>query len=303
MDYSKLVTENRNEASMNLDEMSALDAAKLMNRMDAEVPAAVEKALPQIAEVVDHIVEAFRNGGRLIYCGAGTSGRLGVLDASECLPTFGAGKDMVDSCIAGGTVALHTAVEGAEDDAKLGIEDVQRLNMSGRDVLVAISASGSAAYCAGALEYAGSIGAYTAGVTCVPEPAFAPFCKTVISAVVGPEILTGSTRLRAGTATKMVLNMLSTISMIRSGKVYKNLMVDMVPTNKKLEDRAIRIIRAATGVTREMAEARLKLCGGNMKASIVCCEAGVSPDEARAALERNDGFVGRAIDDIRREEL
>ena len=218
MDYSKLVTEGRNADSMDLDSMTALEAAALMNRMDAEIPAAVEKALPDIAAVIGKIVEAYRQGGRLVYCGAGTSGRLGVLDASECLPTFGAGADMVTAKIAGGPAALHTAVEGAEDDAGQGRRDLQEIGFCTKDVLIALSASGSAAYCAGALRYARDLGAFTAGVSCVPFPAFADLCGRLITVVIGPEILTGSTRLRAGTATKMVLNMLTTVSMVQYGK-------------------------------------------------------------------------------------
>ena len=299
MDYSKLVTENQNPESMRLDEMSTLEVARLMNRVDAEVPLAVEKTLPQVAEAVDHITAAFRNGGRLIYVGAGTSGRLGVLDAAECLPTFGAGKEMVDARIAGGDAALCSAVEGAEDREDLGEADLRGLSFSEKDVLVAISASGSAPYCIGALKYAKERGAYTAGVCCVDKPAFAEYCSTVISAVVGPEILTGSTRLRAGTATKLILNMLSTISMVRFGKVYGNLMVDMVPTNKKLTDRAVRMIQTATGVPREGAEQKLSECG-DVKTSIVSIETGSGPKEAKEALDHEQGSVRNAIRDLKR---
>ena len=310
MDYSKLITENRNKGSMELDTLSSFEAVTLMNNMDAEVPAAVEKALPNIAAVIDRIVEAYKKGGRLVYCGAGTSGRLGVLDASECLPTFGVGEEMVIARIAGGLRALNYPVEGAEDDSQLGVKDLVEIDFNSKDVLVAISASGSAAYCAGALEYARKLGAFTAGVCCVESPAFALICDELIKVIVGPEVLTGSTRLRAGTATKMVLNMLTTVSMVRSGKVYKNLMVDMIPTNKKLEDRAVRIIMMATGTTKEHAAALLKKCSNKVKAAIVCCEAGkccgadvdgtceISLEEAEKALKDADGFVGKAIEII-----
>ena len=300
MDYSQLVTETRNKASMELDKLSTLAAAKLMNQLDAEVPAAVEKALPNIVAVIDRIVEAYNQGGRLVYVGAGTSGRLGVLDASECLPTFGAGADMVTARIAGGMIALHTAVEGAEDDAELGVSDLKEMNFCEKDVLVALSASGSAAYCAGALEYARSLGAFTAGVCCVPEPAFAPLCDELIAVVIGPEVLTGSTRLRSGTATKMVVNMLTTISMVKYGKVYKNLMVDMIPTNKKLEDRAVRIIMMATDTDRETAEECLRKCNRKVKPAIVCCETGADFETAEKALDETFGFVGKAIELIRK---
>ena len=186
MDYSKLVTETRNKESMELDKLSTLAAAKLMNHMDAEIPAAVEKALPNIAAVIDKIVEAYNKGGRLVYVGAGTSGRLGVLDASECLPTFGAGEDMVTARIAGGMIALHTAVEGAEDNAELGVSDLKEMNFCEKDVLVALSASGSAAYCAGALEYARSLGAFTAGNTAAGNrKMFILYDKSVIQRVCG----------------------------------------------------------------------------------------------------------------------
>lgn len=300
MDYSKLVTENRNTESMELDTLSALEAAKLMNRMDAEIPAAVEKALPNIAAAADRITEAYRKGGRLVYCGAGTSGRLGVLDASECLPTFGAGSDMVTAIIAGGRKALDTAVEGAEDNAERGISDLKEIGFCEKDVLAAVSASGSAAYCAGALRYARSLGAFTAGISCVPSPAFGPLCDELITVVTGPEVLTGSTRLRAGTATKMVLNMLTTISMVQYGKVYRNLMVDMIPTNKKLEDRAVRIIMAAADADRKTAEETLKKCGNKVKTAIVCCQTGTDYETAEKALNDTSGFTGKAIELIGR---
>ena len=299
MDYSKLVTENRNIESMNLDTLTTFEAAKLMNRMDAEIPAAVEKALLNIAAVIDKIVEAYKKGGRLVYCGAGTSGRLGVLDASECFPTFGAGTDMVTAKIAGGLKALNTAVEGAEDDAEHGAIDLQEIHFCAKDVLVAVSASGSATYCKGALEYARSLGAFTVGFSCVPTPTFAPLCDELITVVIGPEILTGSTRLRAGTATKMVLNMLTTISMVQYGKVYKNLMVDMIPTNKKLLDRAVRIIMVATGTDRKNAEICLKKCNNKVKAAIVCCQTNADYEIAEKALNDASGFVGKAIELIR----
>ena len=295
MDYSKLITENRNEVSTDLDIMDTLQAVRLFNQADREVAVAVGKAETEIARVIDHITGAFENGGRLIYCGAGTSGRLGVLDASECFPTFGAGRDMVDARIAGGPAALNTAIEGAEDDPELGVADMKDAGLTGRDVLVAISASGSAAYCNGALKYARDAGAYTACVCCVENPSFAELCDTVISVVVGPEVLTGSTRLRAGTATKMVLNMLTTVSMIKAGKVYKNLMVDMIPTNKKLHDRAVRIIMMATGVTEAEAVKYLDLCG-NTKQAIVCILGSMTPQEAEEALERSHGRVREAYE-------
>ena len=296
MEYSQLQTERRNPASISLDQMSVMDAARLMNQQDSEIPVAVEKALPEIVEVVEMAANSFKAGGRLVYCGAGTSGRLGVLDASECLPTFGVSPDMVVGKIAGGDGALRFAVEGAEDDANLGASEMQNLDICEKDVVVAVSASGSAAYCLGALDYAREQKAKTAGVCCVENPAFAESCDCLIRAVVGPEILTGSTRLRAGTATKMVLNMISTLSMKEIGKVYKNLMVDVVPSNKKLQDRARRIVMAACNIERSQAEQLLQECEGEVKTAIVCQEAGVEPNVAREALDSTDGFVRAAID-------
>ena len=298
MDYAKLVTENRNAESMNLDKLSSLEAVKLMNRSDAEIAVAVEKALPYIAKVIDRIVIAYKEGGRLVYCGAGTSGRIGVLDASECQPTFGVGEDMVVAKIAGGIKALNTAVEGAEDVKESGAQDLIDIGFCSKDVLVALSASGSAAYCKGALEYARSLHAFTAGVSCVPSPAFASLCDELITVIIGPEVLTGSTRLRSGTATKMVLNMLTTISMVQIGKVYQNLMVDMIPTNKKLEDRAVRIIMMATGCDKQSAEMSLQQCDNKIKPAIICCQTGVDYLTAEKALNAADGFVRTAIEII-----
>ncbi len=299
MDYAKLVTENRNAESMDLDKLSPLEAVTLMNRLDAEITTSIEKVLPDIAKVIKRIVIAYKEGGRLVYCGAGTSGRIGVLDASECQPTFGVGEDMVVAKIAGGIKALNTAVEGAEDDKESGAQDLMDIGFCSKDVLVALSASGSAAYCKGALEYARSKHAFTAGVCCVPSPSFASLCDELISVIIGPEILTGSTRLRSGTATKMVLNMLTTISMVQIGKVYQNLMVDMIPSNKKLEDRAVRIIMMAADCDKQSAEATLQKCNNEIKPAIICCQTGVDYLTAEKALNEASGFVRKAIEIIR----
>lgn len=296
MEYRKLTTEKANPESVDLDRMSTLEAAELMNKMDREIAGAVEKELKTIAGVADAAAMAYQAGGRLIYVGAGTSGRLGVLDASECVPTFGVSPDMVVGRIAGGDRALRFAVEGAEDDPQLGRKDMEELKVSYRDLVVAVSASGSAAYCQGALLWAKEHGAKTAGICCVAAPAFAPHCDYVISVVVGPEILTGSTRLRAGTATKMVLNMISTLSMVKIGKVYKNYMVDVVPSNKKLLDRATRIVTDACGIERDAAEKLLAECGGEIKTAIVCHETGSCMEKARAALKEENGLVRNTID-------
>ncbi len=299
MEYGLLETERINPDSADLDRMSVFEAAELMNRMDRKAAEAVGKELKVIALTAEAAAESFKKGGRLIYVGAGTSGRLGVLDASECVPTFGVPSEMVVGRIAGGDRALRNAVEGAEDDPQLGKNDMEELKVSGNDLVVAISASGSAGYCQGALIYAREQGAKTAGIACVEAPLFAPFCDYVISAVVGPEILTGSTRLLAGTATKMVLNMISTLSMVQIGKVYKNYMVDLVPGNIKLLDRATRIVMNACGIDRETAEKLMEKCGGEIKTAIVCHETGATAEAAREALSKTDGSVRKAIEQIK----
>lgn len=296
LDYSRLTTEQNNEKSRSLDLLSTQEAVALMNAMDGEVAAAVSGQIPQIAAVIDCIVHSFRRGGRLIYCGAGTSGRLGVLDASECPPTFGVEPGMVVGVIAGGDFALRNAVEGAEDSAEAGVEDLKRLRFSSIDTLIAISTSGSAAYCCAACDYARSVGASTACLVCTKGSELAKHADIAIEAVVGAEVLTGSTRLRAGTATKMILNMLTTVSMTKIGKVYKNYMVDMVASNRKLHDRAIRIIMGAAECDRQTAETAITACGGNMKKAIVCVLTGCSPAEAERRLERQDGFVRKAVE-------
>jgi len=300
MDYGQLETEKTNTRSIDLDQMSVLEAAELMNRMDSEVAEAVGRELTVIAEVAEAAAQAYKAGGRLIYVGAGTSGRLGVLDASECVPTFGVSPDMVVGRIAGGDRALRTAVEGAEDNEQLGRQDMEELKVSANDLVVAISASGSARYCQGALACARERSAKTAGIACVEAPAFAPLCDYVISAVAGPEILTGSTRLRAGTATKMVLNMISTLSMVQIGKAYRNYMVDVVPSNIKLMDRATRIVMNACETDRVTAEKLMEKCGGEIKTAIVCHETGTEADAAREALLQADGFVRKAISNLKK---
>ena len=300
MNFEKLVTEQVNPESLNLDTMSTLDAAKLMNAMDAQVALAVEKALPQVAQAVDVIAERFRRGGRLLYCGAGTSGRLGVLDASECPPTFGVAPEMVVGVMAGGDRAIRFPIEGAEDKPELGAQDMDDHDVGPDDVVVGISASGYAPYCVGAIDRAKEKGAYTLAVVCTPDSNMSKHADLTIAAVVGPEIVSGSTRLRAGTATKMVLNMLTTLSMVRIGKVYKNFMVDMTPTNAKLRDRAVRMVQRAINVDRDAAAEALSAAGGSTKVAIVAHEAGATPEEARAALEACEGFVRRAIERLKK---
>ncbi|PAS12554.1 N-acetylmuramic acid 6-phosphate etherase, partial [Vibrio cholerae] len=250
---SHLVSEGRNPDTMDIDLLSSQEIVERLNQQDKQVPLAVEAVLPQIAQAVDKITAAFKQGGRLIYLGAGTSGRLGVLDASECPPTFGVSDQMVIGLIAGGKEAMFTAQEGAEDNATLGAHDLQQIDFSSKDVLVGIAASGRTPYVIGALEYANDLGATTIALSCNPDSPIAEIAQIAISPVVGPEALTGSTRLKSGTAQKLVLNMLTTASMIRLGKSYQNLMVDVRATNRKLIARAVRIVMQATDCQREEA--------------------------------------------------
>lgn len=268
MNFANLTTEKRNAASANIDKVSTLEMVKIINDEDKKVALAVEKVLPQIAKAVDIIAEKISNGGKLFYIGAGTSGRLGVLDASECPPTFGVENNLVQGIIAGGNYALTNAVEGAEDNKNLAVEDLQEKNFSAADVLVGIAASGRTPYVISAIEYAKKIGAITVGVSCVENSALAKIVDIEITPVTGAEVVTGSTRMKAGTATKMVLNMLTTGAMIRLGKVYGNLMVDVRATNEKLRDRAKRIVMAATGCDESTAIDALNKSEGHAKTAI-----------------------------------
>lgn len=286
---SHLVSEGRNPDTMDIDLLSSQEIVERLNQQDKQVPLAVEAVLPQIAQAVDKITAAFKQGGRLIYLGAGTSGRLGVLDASECPPTFGVSDQMVIGLIAGGKEAMFTAQEGAEDNATLGAHDLQQIDFSSKDVLVGIAASGRTPYVIGALEYANDLGATTIALSCNPDSPIAEIAQIAISPVVGPEALTGSTRLKSGTAQKLVLNMLTTASMIRLGKSYQNLMVDVRATNRKLIARAVRIVMQATDCQREEAEALLKESHNNAKLAILMHLTGMNYEQATAKLSQSDG--------------
>ena len=268
MDFSKLTTEQRNSATLNIDKCSTLEMVRLINDEDKKVAVAVEKVLPQIAEAVDLIAKKIEGGGRLIYIGAGTSGRLGVLDASECPPTFGVKPELVQGIIAGGEVALTCAVEGAEDDRAAAVIDLEEKNFSAADVLVGIATSGRTPYVLGGVEFAKKIGASTVGISCVENSQLAAVVDVAITPITGAEVITGSTRMKAGTATKLVLNTLTTGAMIRLGKVYGNLMVDVHATNDKLRDRAKRIVIAATNCSELQAVDALEKCNGHAKAAI-----------------------------------
>ena len=284
---STLITEQRNPNSMNVDSLSALEIVQLMNEEDKQVPLAIEKCLPQIAQAVECIVAAFQQGGRLVYIGAGTSGRLGVLDASECPPTFGVSPEMVKGIIAGGERALRHPIEGAEDSKTQAVVDLQTIQLSSKDVLVGIAASGRTPYVIGALGYAKSLGSVTVSIASNPNSAMANIVDIAIDTVVGPEVLTGSSRLKSGTAQKLVLNMLTTASMILMGKCYQNLMVDVQASNEKLKARAIRIVMQATDCDKALAEETLKQADQNAKLAIMMILSGLDRAQAEALLEKH----------------
>ena len=292
---STLITEQRNPNSMNVDSLSALEIVQLMNDEDKQVPLAIEKCLPQIAQAVECIVAAFQQGGRLVYIGAGTSGRLGVLDASECPPTFGVSPEMVKGIIAGGERALRHPIEGAEDSKAQSVIDLQTIQFSSKDVLVGIAASGRTPYVIGALEYAKSLGSVTVSIASNPNSAMANIVDIAIDTVVGPEVLTGSSRLKSGTAQKLVLNMLTTASMILMGKCYQNLMVDVQASNEKLKARAIRIVMQATDCDKALAEETLKQADQNAKLAIMMILSGLDRAQAEALLEKHHGKLQLAL--------
>ncbi|MDK4739975.1 N-acetylmuramic acid 6-phosphate etherase [Rhizobium sp. CNPSo 3464] len=294
-ELEQLVSEGRNPNTMHIDLLSTFDILREINYEDQTVPAAVEKVIPSIAAAVNQIVAAFQKGGRLIYMGAGTSGRLGVLDASECPPTFSVPPSMVIGLIAGGPDALQRSIEGAEDDPEEGRQALQDINVAAADVVVGIAVSGRTPYVIGGLNYAKSVGAATIALSCNPNSVIAGIADLAISPVVGPEILTGSTRLKSGTAQKLILNMLTTASMIRIGKSYQNLMVDVNASNKKLVARASRIVMQATGCTQEEARRVLDQTGNDVKLAILMEITGMGIEEARVALQNAGGFLRRAI--------
>ena len=290
-----LTTEKSNYKSKDIDKKTTLEVLQIINEEDKKVAYAVEKELPNIAKAVDEIIKSFKEGGRLIYIGAGTSGRLGVLDAAECPPTFSTEKDQVIGIIAGGKKAFTEAIEGAEDDVDAGRRDLENINLTKLDTVVGITASGNTPYVLGAIEYANKIGATTVGLCCNDNSKLPKLASIAITPIVGPEIIAGSTRLKSGTAQKMVLNMLSTASMIGIGKVYNNLMVDLNPSNNKLVDRSKRIIMEATGVKEDIAEKYLELSKNKPKIAIVMIETKCSYDEAVELLDKYDGSIYKAI--------
>ena len=292
---SRILTEQSNPTSTRISGMDTIAILGVMNSADAEVASAVREELPRIAAAVDAITAKLEAGGRLIYIGAGTSGRLGVLDASECPPTFNVPPDMVRGIIAGGEKALSRATEASEDDADAGVRDLLAAGFGPRDALVGIAASGRTPYVLGAVEAARKMGALTAGISCTPDSELSRAVEFPMEPKPGPEILTGSTRLRAGTATKMVLNMISTGVMIKLGYVYGNLMVNVQPTNKKLEDRARRIIAQAAGVTEDRAAELLEESGRSVRTAILMEKKKVSREEAEELLRLAHGKIGEAL--------
>ncbi|HFI0463883.1 TPA: N-acetylmuramic acid 6-phosphate etherase [Streptococcus suis] len=291
-----LSTETRNPLTMALDTMSVKEILTVMNEEDAKVPAAIQLAIPDIEAAVLAIDEAFKAGGRLIYMGAGTSGRLGILDAVECVPTFGTPADMVQGLIAGGEKAVMAAVEGAEDDADLGKSDLVAIDFRAQDILVGLAASGRTPYVLGGLAYAKSIGAKTIAIACNRNSQIGAQADIAIEVEPGPEVLTGSTRLKAGTAQKLILNMLSTTAMILQGKVYQNLMVDVIATNQKLVKRSESIVQSATGASLEDVQTALSKSQGNVKEAILMILLDLDHTTAQAALEKSQGHLRPVIE-------
>ncbi|UHQ56020.1 N-acetylmuramic acid 6-phosphate etherase [Microbulbifer sp. YPW16] len=294
-ELSLLTSEARNPDSQDIDLLPTSAVLEKINRADREVPEAVGKVLPEIAAAVESIVSAFKSGGRLVYMGAGTSGRLGILDAVECPPTYGVPEDMVVALIAGGDAAVYRAQEGAEDDPAMGRKDLQDINLRAEDVVVGIAASGRTPYVLGGLEYANQVGSTTVALSCNKAAAIATEADIAILPEVGPEILTGSTRMKAGSAQKLVLNMLTTASMLRLGKSFHNLMVDVQATNEKLVGRTRRIVMEATGVSYEEADQVLGQCDHNAKLAIMMILGDLDTEAARQALDEADGFLRLAL--------
>ena len=296
MQYDQLTTEAVNADTIHLDEMTAAEIVAAMDASDREAAQAVHRAQPALTRAVQAAYEAIDAGGRVIYLGAGTSGRLGVLDASECPPTFGVEPELFVGVIAGGDTALRRSVENAEDNPAGGEAALRELHLTDRDFVVAISASGSAPYCLGALEYARAVGAKTGAIVSNAASPMAQLAEISMELITGPEVLSGSTRLKAGTATKMALNMISTGAMALWGKTYENLMVDVRATNRKLIDRCVRIVMRATGADRPQAETLIQEAGGNLKAAILMRLTGATLAQALSALEKAKGHVKKAAE-------
>lgn len=296
IDLDRISTEQRNPNTLHIDTLSTLEMVKLINAEDQKVAVAVAAILPEIAKAIDLIAAQFKQGGRLIYIGAGTSGRLGVLDASECPPTYGADPGLVIGLIAGGDAAIRRAVEGAEDSPAQGVSDLKAIDFNAKDVLVGLAASGRTPYVIGGLTYARQLGAQTIAVACTAQSQIGSIADIAIEALPGPEVITGSTRMKAGTAQKLILNLLTTGAMIKIGKVYSNLMVDVQASNEKLIERAKRIVCEATGVSRSQAEALLNETNYDVKLAILIAKTGLGCRQACQLLQDAEGYLQRAID-------
>ena len=299
VDLSKIKTESSNKKTLNIDTLDTLSIVSLINDEDKLVAYAVEKEKEKIAKLIDQVVKAFDNGGRLIYMGAGTSGRVGIIDAVECRPTFGVSDEMVSCLMAGGINAFVKAVEGAEDNKELGKSDLENIKLSSKDVVIGIAASGRTPYVIGGIEYAKQVGAVTGAIVTSPNSVLANLVDYPVEVIVGPEVITGSTRMKSGTAQKMVCNMISTTAMIKLGKVYGNLMVDVMPTNDKLRSRAINIITKATGVDEDAAKDNL-LKYGTVKKTIFALISGISDiEEVNRILDKNKGHIRKALEEVK----
>lgn len=299
INLQKLDTEQVNENTKNIDNLSTIDMITSINNEDKKVALAVERAIPCIAKAVDETYNRIKSGGRLIYIGAGTSGRLGVLDASECPPTYGVDFELVQGIIAGGREAMFKAKEGAEDSKELAIEDLKAINLTNKDMVIGLAASGRTPYVIGGLEYAMKIGAGTASVSCVQNSEISKVAEFAIEVVVGAEVVTGSTRMKSGTAQKMVLNMISTSVMIKLGKVYGNLMIDVRPTNEKLIERAKGIITQCTGVTKDVAEEYMSLSGNDVRLSIFMILSKMNKEQSINVLNENDDNIRKALESLK----
>lgn len=302
MNIDQLKTEQRNLKTMDIDLLTSEQIVSLINQEDTFVPNAIAKVIPSIAKVVDLIVECMKNGGRLIYIGAGTSGRIGNLDSSECPPTYGIDPTLVVGVIAGGNQAIFDAAEDVEDNPELGIQDLQALSLNNKDIVIGIAASGRTPYTIGALEYGNKVGAITVALVCSDSSKMEQIARHTIAPIVGPEVITGSTRMKAGTAQKLVLNTLSTATMIKLGKVYSNLMVDVQPSNEKLQKRAINNIVMATGATKAEALQALQVQNGETKAAILQLLTDIHPQEVKNLLHAHKGSIRDAIQSTYKNE-
>ena len=299
IDLDRLSTEQRNPNTLQIDSISTLEMVKLINAEDQKVALAVAEVLPEIAAAIDIIAKQFKQGGRLIYIGAGTSGRLGILDASECPPTYGVDANLVIGLIAGGDTAIRKAVEGAEDSRERCVTDLQAIDFNQKDVLVGLAASGRTPYVIGGLTYAKQLGAHTIAIACTKNSEIGSIANIAIEPLPGPEVITGSTRMKAGTAQKLILNMLTTGSMIKIGKVYSNLMVDVQASNEKLVERAKRIVSEAAAIDRSQAEELLKRTNYDVKLAILIAKTGLDQEQAFQVLQAAEGYLQKAIDQSR----